>query len=336
MRMSTVGAGGDCLAVVRAVVLHRLDDRRVGRLRREAREVEVLVGLEPMWRSAPIPLTNDESRADFESLPKSRRRAVSCRTSSCSSSRGATFGWKVCGCWSSVEQITCGGAIGNDWSEHCWTSAVVTNGMSGRPVTAPVESLQLRMSSTDDSAHRRGADHGDVVLARLDLGVGRGIGVELRVVEVDHELAARQAAAAGLAVQELGEAFDRVLRALEQVGEIGLSTSAMTATWISLAVIPTSVALGCSATARLCTGGDGGGRERCRSRPPGRRRAAVHEFASCSPLERCRRPVNLTGRQISSGSIERPAPRYKAPLVRRERSIRRWARWRSWCRNSVW
>ena len=32
------------LAVVRAVVLHRLDDRRVGRLRREARDVEVLVG----------------------------------------------------------------------------------------------------------------------------------------------------------------------------------------------------------------------------------------------------------------------------------------------------
>ena len=48
-----------------------------------------------------------------------------------------------------MEQITCGGAIGNDWSEHCWTSAVVTNGMSGRPVTAPVESLQLRISSTD-------------------------------------------------------------------------------------------------------------------------------------------------------------------------------------------
>ena len=48
-----------------------------------------------------------------------------------------------------MSQSTCGGAIGNDWSEHCCTSAVDTNGMSGRPVTAPVESLQLRISSTD-------------------------------------------------------------------------------------------------------------------------------------------------------------------------------------------
>ena len=61
------------------------------------------------------------------------------------------MGWKVCGCCVAVEQITCGGAIGNDWSEHCCTSAVDTNGMSGRPVTAPVESLQLRISSTDAS-----------------------------------------------------------------------------------------------------------------------------------------------------------------------------------------
>ena len=50
-----------------------------------------------------------------------------------------------------VEHSTCGGAIGNDWSEHWCTSAVVTNGMSGRPVVAPVESLQLRMLSTDAS-----------------------------------------------------------------------------------------------------------------------------------------------------------------------------------------
>ncbi len=50
-----------------------------------------------------------------------------------------------------VEQITCGGAIGKDWSEHCCASVVETNGMSGRPVAAPVESLQLRISSTDAS-----------------------------------------------------------------------------------------------------------------------------------------------------------------------------------------
>ena len=47
-----------------------------------------------------------------------------------------------------VSHCTCGGAIGNDWSEHWCTSAVDTNGMSGIPVTAPVESLQLRMLST--------------------------------------------------------------------------------------------------------------------------------------------------------------------------------------------
>ena len=46
-------------------------------------------------------------------------------------------------------QITCGGAIGNDWSEHCWASAVDTNGMSGRPVVAPDLSLQLRISATE-------------------------------------------------------------------------------------------------------------------------------------------------------------------------------------------
>ena len=57
--------------------------------------------------------------------------------------------WNVCGCWSWVAQSTCGGAIGNDWSEHCCTSAVVTNGTSGSPVMAPVESGQLRMFSTD-------------------------------------------------------------------------------------------------------------------------------------------------------------------------------------------
>jgi hypothetical protein len=37
--------------------------------------------------------------------------------------------------------------------------------------------------------HRCGPDHGDVVAARLDLRVGGRVRVELRVVEVDHELA---------------------------------------------------------------------------------------------------------------------------------------------------
>ena len=46
-------------------------------------------------------------------------------------------------------------------------------------------------------------DHGDVVLARLDLGVRGCVGVQLRVVEVDHDLAAGEPATAGLAVEVL-------------------------------------------------------------------------------------------------------------------------------------
>ena len=47
-----------------------------------------------------------------------------------------------------VEHTTCGGASGYDWSEHCCSSVPATNGRSGIPVAAPVESLQARMSAT--------------------------------------------------------------------------------------------------------------------------------------------------------------------------------------------
>ena len=215
--MRIVGAAGVRLAVVRAVVLHRLDDRRVGRLRREARDVEVLVGLD-----ATVAQLAERSRTTSHAPLRVAAEDVDAvqlvrRTSGCSSAAAdvGVEGLRVLG--PSVAQITCGGAIGNDWSEHCWTSAVVTNGMSGRPVTAPVESLQLRMLSTDGQRtptrcrpwrRRSGTPGSRRWWSRW---------VQLRVVEVDHDLAAGEAAAAGLAVQVLGHAFDRVLRALEQV-----------------------------------------------------------------------------------------------------------------------
>src|SRR5947199_374737 len=118
--------------------------------------------------------------------------------------------------------MTCGGAIGNDWSEHCCTSAVETNGMSGRPVTAPAEALELRMLSTD----RRNRADGP--------------------------------------------------------------TDAPAVT-VVVATTPTDT----TRTAASAIQRD--------------------RFMWFSPLEGCGRPLNLTGRQVSGGSIERPAGRDKAP-----------------------
>ena len=111
--------------------------------------------------------------------------------------------------------------------------AAAPSGTTGRSTAAPTRSTRTgcragrwprRWSPCScacrrptPSEHRRRAHHGDVVLARLDLGVGGGVGVQLRVVEVDHDLAAGETATARLAVQVLRRALDGVLRALEQV-----------------------------------------------------------------------------------------------------------------------
>ena len=65
--------------------------------------------------------------------------------------------------------------------------------------------------------HRRGTHRGNIVLARGDLRVLRLCGVELRVEEVDHDLAAGKTAASGLAVDVLRPTFHPVDRPLEQV-----------------------------------------------------------------------------------------------------------------------
>ena len=65
---------------------------------------------------------------------------------------------------------------------------------------------------------RRGADERVVVLAALDDGVARLVPVELGVVEVDDDLAAREPAPAGFAVQVGGPGLHTVDRALEQAG----------------------------------------------------------------------------------------------------------------------
>ena len=62
----------------------------------------------------------------------------------------------------------------------------------------------------------RGADEGEVVLAGLDHAVGGGVGVELAVAEVDHDLAPGQPAAG---VDAGRPRLDRVHRVLEQPGD---------------------------------------------------------------------------------------------------------------------
>ena len=61
----------------------------------------------------------------------------------------------------------------------------------------------------------RGADEGEVVLAGVDDAVGGGVGVELGVAEVDHDLAPGQPAAG---VDDARPGLDRVHRLLEQAG----------------------------------------------------------------------------------------------------------------------
>ena len=65
---------------------------------------------------------------------------------------------------------------------------------------------------------RRRAHQRVVVLAALDGRVARLVAVELRVVEVDDDLAAREPAAAVLAVEVRGAGLHAVDRALEQAG----------------------------------------------------------------------------------------------------------------------
>ena len=171
-----------------------------------------------------------------------------CRTSRCSSGRAPRWPGTSADARSFVSHCTCGGAIGNDWSEHCCTSAVDTNGMSGRPVTAPVESLQLRMLSTDGQRTPPRCPPSATSFSHALISAFLvSFGVELRVVEVDHDLAAGEAAAAGLAVDVLRRRLrPRRPTPLNRFGANGLSTSAITAMWISLSVIPTSVAFGFS------------------------------------------------------------------------------------------
>ncbi len=206
------------LAVVRAGVLHLLDDRRVRRLRREAGDVEVLVGLAADLLGAGRCRSRTTSHGRSSSrCRRCRCRAGRCRTSACSSSPGPRWAGRSAGARSPSSRSPAAAPSGTTGRSTAATRFVDTNGMSGRPVVAPVESLQLRISSTDAS------DTADVPTAatsfstRLDLGVGGGVGVELRVVEVDHDLAPGETAAARLAVQVLRRALDCVLRALEQV-----------------------------------------------------------------------------------------------------------------------
>ena len=86
------------------------------------------------------------------------------------------------------------------------------------PVACPAWSGQLTMSVDLGQEQRRRAHQRVVVLAALDGGVARLVAVELRVVEVDDDLATGEPAAAGLAVQVGGPGLHAVDRALEQAG----------------------------------------------------------------------------------------------------------------------
>ena len=90
------------------------------------------------------------------------------------------------------------------------------------------------------------ADHREVLLTRRDDVIARCRRIELRVGEVDNDLAPGDAATTGLLLRYLAAARTPSTAPLKSPGASGVSTSASTAMWISVALMPTSVAFGFS------------------------------------------------------------------------------------------
>ena len=206
------------VGVVRTVVLHLVDDRRVRALRVTTRHAERLVrrdagldlGVEEHLTAAlgVLGVVADDHRPVQVVLVLLQQvlrlelvavvRLGDCDPSCCT--RAAP------------------GLTGNATGEQACGTPVATLARSGMPGhgTRLVDAVDLVVDVAQEQ--HEGPDHRVVVLARGDDRVAGLVGVQVRVDEVDDELAAGDTASAGLAVEVLRRALHTVDGALEQSG----------------------------------------------------------------------------------------------------------------------